>query len=155
MLKILVFSDSHGCLSGMEEAVGREQPDLIFHLGDYVRDYAQLRCLFPQIPGVSLAGNCDFAAQEPVQVLTEEGGVRIFACHGHTYQVKSGLLRLKLAAKEKGADLCLFGHTHAGFCEKADGIWFLNPGASGGGWHRTYGVVTIADGEASCWLRTL
>lgn len=155
MIKILVLSDSHGSLSGMECAVGRENPDLIYHLGDHVRDFQKLQACYPQISGVCTAGNCDYAAQEPAAILDEEENVRIFACHGHAYQVKSGLLRLKLAAKEKGADICLFGHTHAGYCEQIDGIWFLNPGSCGASGKRTYGLVTIVDGTASCCIRSI
>ena len=33
-MNILVLSDSHGNLSNMEEAVERERPQLILHLGD-------------------------------------------------------------------------------------------------------------------------
>ena len=42
-MKLLVVSDSHGVLTGMEQAVLREQPDLIYHLGDCVRDADWLR----------------------------------------------------------------------------------------------------------------
>ena len=33
-MNILVLSDSHGNISNMEEAVEREKPDMILHLGD-------------------------------------------------------------------------------------------------------------------------
>lgn len=32
-MNILVLSDSHGNISNMEEAVEREKPDMILHLG--------------------------------------------------------------------------------------------------------------------------
>jgi len=37
-MNILVLSDSHGNISNMEEAVEREKPDMILHLGDCWRD---------------------------------------------------------------------------------------------------------------------
>ena len=38
VLKILVLSDSHGCLGNMYDAVEREMPDRVFHLGDHLSD---------------------------------------------------------------------------------------------------------------------
>lgn len=42
-MNILVLSDSHGNISNMEEAVEREKPDMILHLGDCWRDAERLR----------------------------------------------------------------------------------------------------------------
>ena len=41
-MNILVLSDSHGNISNMEEAVEREKPDMILHLGDCWRDAERL-----------------------------------------------------------------------------------------------------------------
>ena len=41
-MKLLVVSDSHGVLTGMEQAVLREQPDLIYHLV-HLFDFFSLR----------------------------------------------------------------------------------------------------------------
>ena len=35
-MKLLVFSDSHGNVANMEDAVRREEPDQVLHLGDVV-----------------------------------------------------------------------------------------------------------------------
>ena len=42
-MKLLIFSDSHGYFPLMKEAVRREQPDRIVHLGDYFRGGRKLR----------------------------------------------------------------------------------------------------------------
>ena len=49
-MNILVLSDSHGNISNMEEAVEREKPDMILHLGDCWRDAERLAERYPDIP---------------------------------------------------------------------------------------------------------
>ena len=148
-MKLLVVSDSHDAVERLVDVVQREKPDRIIHLGDYQRDGEALRELYFRIPVVCLSGNCDYGSPGPESYLDELEGVRVFACHGHRYQVKSGLLALRYAASEAQASLCLFGHTHAAYCETVDGITFLNPGACGG-WRTSYAVVNLKNGEAEC-----
>ena len=38
-------------------------------------------------------------------------------------------LLLQQLAKEKKADICIFGHTHREYIEEKNGIKFINPGA--------------------------
>ena len=49
-MKAVVFSDSHGDTAAMREAVEREAPDQILHLGDLTGDAERLGIRFPQIP---------------------------------------------------------------------------------------------------------
>ena len=49
-MRILVLSDSHGCVDPMEQCVERVQPQVILHLGDCVRDAQRLEELYPDIP---------------------------------------------------------------------------------------------------------
>ena len=58
-MKILVFSDSHGNIQNMEQAVRGDRPDYILHLGDVNPDARALRKLFPAIPMECVCGNCD------------------------------------------------------------------------------------------------
>ena len=100
-MKILIFSDSHGCIETMEAAVRRELPHMMVHLGDFWADGKQLHSLFPQIPMCQVAGNCDRYRWEPVQdqiLIRPVGGVLFYMTHGHLHGVKQGLLRLRLAA---------------------------------------------------------
>lgn len=153
-MKLLILSDSHGSYDALERCVELERPDIIYHLGDYCSDGVRLGKRFFHIPSFVMAGNCDFRAQQPEQVVDEVERVRIFACHGHRYHVKSTLMALKLAAQEHNAALCLFGHTHIPFLDEAGGITFLNPGACSG---RTpcYAVVDLSGGQISCSLKRL
>lgn len=153
-MKLLVFSDSHGVYAVMRDTVLQEQPDTILHLGDGAREAQRLAREFPAIPVTALTGNCDRGAGDAAQFLDELGGVRIFACHGDRYQVKSTLLHLFYAAEERQASLCLYGHTHIARCETLRGIQFFNPGSCGG-IRPSCGVVELDGGCAQCRILQL
>ena len=141
-MKLLVLSDSHGAVAPMEEAVKRESPDLVLHLGDCWRDAEALAGRFPELPLVQVPGNCDYSSQPPERLLELEGR-RILLCHGHTYGVKQSLLNAGFAAQEQDVDLFLFGHTHKPLVEQRGETLFLNPGSVGLGHPRTYAVVRL------------
>ena len=50
-MKLLIFSDSHGNVANMEDAVRLESPDRILHLGDLVRDAEALDAPLGLCPG--------------------------------------------------------------------------------------------------------
>lgn len=154
-MKLLILSDSHGYIPFMSDAIQREQPDYVIHLGDHARDVEPLRRTFPMVPIVSVCGNCDYGAFDvQEQRLVEYGGVRILMCHGHRYGVKSGLLRYYMAARENAVDVALFGHTHCAYCEEKDGLWLLNPGSCGYG-RPTCGIIEIQNGKATCRVKPI
>lgn len=143
-MKVLVFSDSHGRLAPMIEAIHAEKPDHVLHLGDCVRDFQALKQQFPTLPMTNVPGNCDYGNTDPLyQVITLEG-CRIFLTHGHPYQVKYMYLRVIYAALEQDANLLVFGHTHQAECFKEQGLWVLNPGAAKQG---CYGIIHIQNGK--------
>ncbi len=151
-MKLLILSDSHGAVENMELAVRLEQPDAVIHLGDHWRDACDLRDLFPDLPLYQVSGNCDRYAWQPdleERRLTAFDGNIFFMVHGHQYGVKNGLLRLQLAAKEAGARVMLFGHTHRAYAEQLDDILLFNPGACSG-YRPTYGLICV-DGRSLNW----
>ena len=85
-MRILVLSDSHGCVEPMEQCVERVQPQVILHLGDCVRDAQRLEERYPDIPLLGVPGNCDYGGLDQPERLTELGGVRILMMHGHPGQ---------------------------------------------------------------------
>ena len=109
-MRILVLSDSHGCVEPMEQCVERVQPQVILHLGDCVRDAQRMEERYPQIPLLGVPGNCDYGGLDQPERLTELGGGRILMMHGHTRHVKSGPMAAIYAARECGADILLFGN---------------------------------------------
>ena len=152
-MKILVFSDSHGNVEHMAEAVERDRPDRIFHLGDVEPDARALRRRFPDIPMDCVPGNCDGRRPDlEEEKLVEAEGRRILLMHGHTRNVKLGMGQAVWAAREAEADVLLFGHTHEAFCTYEQGLWIMNPGTVRGSWAgATYGVITIQGGDLVCY----
>lgn len=151
-MKVLVFSDSHGKLACMHQAIATEKPDHILHLGDHVRDFLALKAQYPQIPMTNVPGNCDHGDSSPESQTIVLDGVRIFMTHGHAYQVKYMYLRVIYAALEQDAQILLFGHTHHAECFEEKGLWVLNPGAAGLG---SYGVLELHEGTFMLNLRNL
>ena len=68
------------------------------------------------------------ASMLPDQLLIELGGHKIWMEHGH---LVPNLMTLAFRAKDHGADIALFGHTHEPLCEYAYGVMLLNPGSAG------------------------
>jgi putative phosphoesterase len=141
-MKILILSDSHGEQKYMEQAVLQEHPDCIFHLGDRSRDADTLRQTFPNVPMLSVVGNCDFAPTEDSVLVSDLGGVRFFITHGHLHGVKTNLLRLGYAAQEQLAQVAVYGHTHVADYRQVGNLHFINPGAAGGA-KPSYAVAEI------------
>ena len=74
------------------------------------------------------------------------GGKKIFAVHGNGYSLDYGLYSLSAEAREKEADICLYGHTHVPDITTGYGIWFVNPGSVSrprGIAGKTYAVIEI------------
>lgn len=149
-MRILVLSDSHGNVENMVRCVERAEPDVILHLGDCVRDAEALRRQFPAIPMQTVPGNCDWGDTDAPEVLTEYDGVRILMMHGHTRNVKLTALSAIYAAREVGAQVLLYGHTHYPVVDYDGTLWVMNPGSVGRGHPCTYGVITVADGKIDC-----
>ncbi|MCI6363090.1 metallophosphoesterase family protein [Intestinimonas butyriciproducens] len=149
-MKIVVFSDSHGAVSNMEDVMRREHPELVLHLGDLCRDIEEIQRRFPQQTIQNVCGNCDGFTETPDQRILRVEGKRILMMHGHRYNVKLTYASAAYAAREAEADILLFGHTHIPYCEQVDGLWMLNPGSCGGR-GATYGVISLENGEVMCY----
>lgn len=147
-MRVLVVSDSHGRVDNMIRAVERMQPDYVLHLGDCQRDLEKLRREFPELPMEGVPGNCDWGSYDQPERLIELGGVRILMLHGHTRNVKSSPMAAMYAAREYGAQVLLFGHTHRPLVDNDGTLLTLNPGAAGDWEHPTCGVLTIENGKA-------
>lgn len=132
MLRVGVVSDSHrrfGLVASMRAQCGRL--DWLLHAGDHLTDAPRIAAAL----GVdadrvrAVAGNCDFPATEPAELLLELGGVKVLMVHGHQHGVKAGPQRLFYRAREVGARVAVFGHSHIPFLEDVDGVLLLNPGS--------------------------
>ena len=149
-MKILVLSDSHSGLSFMRLCIEQVKPDVVVHLGDYYDDGETMAEEYPTLRFYRVPGNCDrYRASSviPETLVENVGGVKLYMTHGHLHQVKMGTGALVKAAKQRGVDAALFGHTHVALCEQLkDGMWLLNPGSCGyyGG---SAGIISVQDGK--------
>jgi putative phosphoesterase len=149
-MKILVLSDSHSGLSFMRRCIEGVMPDVVIHLGDHYDDGEAMQEEYPNLRFYRVPGNCDRyrASSALAETLVEiVGGVKLYMTHGHLHQVKMGTGALIKAARQRGADAALFGHTHSALCEQLeDGMWLLNPGSCGyyGG---SAGIIWVKDGK--------
>lgn len=99
-MKIVVFSDSHGAVSNMEDVIRREHPELVLHLGDLCRDIEEIQRRFPQQTIQNVCGNCDGFTETPDQRILRVEGKRILMMHGHRYNVKLTYASAAYAARE-------------------------------------------------------
>ena len=128
MKKIIVLSDTHGNRAEVEKLYPLfDECDLIFHLGDTSSDGMKIKNAFPEKTYL-LNGNCDIPRLGEDELLVEQEGVKIFACHGDKYGVKRGVAQLANRATEAGAQVALYGHTHKAREDALDGVTLFNPG---------------------------
>lgn len=128
-MKIAILSDTHRHYSAINEAIMLlDDIDVLIHLGDNTDDVQVIERSFKgKIYNVK--GNCDFSTSIPNERIEVIGGKKFFITHGHRYDVKYDLLRLRYRAEELGADVALFGHTHQSYISYEQGLWIINPGS--------------------------
>ena len=147
-MQFLIFSDSHGNPSVMSRVL-RKNPDVrnVLFLGDGLRDVETLARLHPERSIRAVRGNCDALTLEyPTEDIFSLYGTTVFLCHGHTLGVKGGLGGAIACAKEAGARVLLYGHTHTPHEEylSESGLYLCNPGSIGQG-HGGEGSFAILD----------
>lgn len=148
-MRILILSDSHHGMNFMEECAFWLKPDCILHLGDYYADGFDLKQEFPKAEFYQVPGNCDAygcSPDKPLILMPKIGGLNIYMTHGHRHNVKLTTALLLRDARNCGADIVLYGHTHIPECyQEKDGLWVMNPGSAGYG--PTAGLLEIENGK--------
>ncbi len=147
--RVVVISDTHKDFAVMRRIVERhrQNTDLFIHLGDVEKDVKQIKALYPDLPVVSVRGNCDFGSKSKLVDIAVVGGARILFCHGHTMGVTGGTGVLEQAAREAGCNIALYGHTHVSACRYKDGLYVMNPGSPSQprDGQKSYGIIDITD----------
>ena len=147
-MKVLIVSDSHGFVSELGELKSRHEKevDLFLHCGD-----SELSAMEEVMDGyITVQGNCDYEEKYPKQILQDAAGKKIFLTHGHLYGVKSSINNLAFKAKEVGANIACFGHSHYLGMEMVDDILFINPGSlrlPRGRMEQTYVILSIEENQ--------
>ena len=121
-----LLSDSHNSFGFSNFLNIAQNADMVLHLGDGIRDIEDLKSALT-CPFYYVSGNCDFG--NVYERVIEVENRKIFMTHGNNYDVKYSLSRLKQKAKQLGADIALYGHTHIPDITIEDNIWFINPGS--------------------------
>lgn len=141
MATVLIVSDSHGLTDELMEIKARHQTDYQIHCGD-----SELDIDADPLEGFyKVGGNCDFDRRYPNEQILEIDGLTFLVVHGHRHRVKFGLTDLSLRAREVGADIVCFGHTHVAGAVKEGGQLFINPGSilqpRSGRTEKTYAIL--------------
>lgn len=155
-MRLIIAADSHGEDWALYEAVraqmeGRDGSavEALLFLGDGENDLELVRRLYPRLRIIAVRGNWDgLYGDLPETDTAQFGGIKILLTHGHRYGVKQGMEEYERAAREHGAQLALFGHTHRAEKYFKDGIWLFNPGSVREG---SYGVADISPAGLFCF----
>ena len=144
MKTVIAISDTHGNFSSLEKLLPKMQEnDYVFHLGDHERDILSYsKELKNKI--YSVKGNCDGGGED---LTLEIEGLKILLTHGDRYSVKRSNFNLLLRAKEVGANVVFYGHTHCELIEEIDGITFINPGCMTRWSESTYCYAVLHNGK--------
>ena len=163
-MKLLVVSDTHGAYGKLALLLKMHRDaDALIFLGDGLSDLQRAGVDGMPLCVFSVRGNCDsslFGDGVPEERELGLGGSRFLAMHGHTRGVKYGLEEAVSAAVGSGADVLLYGHTHAPFekylpagsdffgvnIEKP--LYIFNPGSLGSAYdgHSYFGIIEAREG---------
>ena len=150
----MVLSDSHGRADTLRRAIEAEKPHAMLYLGDGLSDAERMREEYPLLPITTVPGNCDWGSLNEAERLIELDGVRILMLHGHTRGVKYHSMNAYYAAREMGADVLLYGHTHCPLVDYDGTTYTMNPGSIR--YTGTYGVLVLENGKVlDCGTRQL
>lgn len=143
-MRIVVLSDSHRAKGNLFDIVEKhkESADLFIFLGDGEDDFDDVLALYPMLKYERVSGNCDWYSTYPLYKEITAQGKKIFFSHGHPFGVKFGYDEIEREAKLRGANICLFGHTHNQYTNYIDGVYYMNPGSVASG---EYGMIDIVE----------
>lgn len=146
-MKIGVLSDTHDHLDPAVERlfVGVNR---IVHAGDVCQ--ASLIAILEAIAPVTVArGNNDYHLGWRETEVVEAGTHRILVEHIVNPHRPHPTFRTRLSRIQP--TIVVFGHTHQPFCDRLDGVLYLNPGSAGaarGGHRRSVCLLHLEDGIA-------
>lgn len=126
-MKYLVVSDNHGnreVLVALAEKY-RGKVDAMFHCGDSELEPTDV--LWNDFNVVT--GNCDYDPRFKRNLLVSNDLDTIYLTHGHLSNVNRELNKLFYEAKEVGANIALYGHTHVLYADQVENVLIVNPGS--------------------------
>lgn len=129
MIRVLVMSDTHGNLKNAQKALQMAgDVDLIVHAGDNYADGTQLGTI-SGVPVIGVAGNRDYLVNAPEEEVFKAEDIKVYVTHGHEHAVSSRVTGLERRAKQLGAKVVVYGHTHVPLVQWIDDRLYVNPGS--------------------------
>ena len=120
---------------------------MLIHAGDVEGDLERILGDKREYEIFAVAGNMDWSDSLENELVIPVCGHTIYLTHGHRLSVHGGTRRLVERAKEKGADIAVYGHVHVPDYGTEDGVLVINPGSIAKprqeGWRKSYAVMTI------------
>lgn len=158
-MTLLIVSDTHGRYERLSRLFElHSNVDAVVFLGDGLSDLHRAGAQNHRFTVFSVRGNCDgqggflSALKAKDEISFNLGGINFLALHGHTRGVKSGMTNAIFAAREKEADVLLFGHTHEPLLTYLDAeeynltkpLYLFNPGSLAS---YSYGLCEIRNNQ--------
>jgi hypothetical protein len=147
-MKVGVLSDTHipTGVPALPEAVSTifRGVDLIIHAGDIVQ-LSVLDHLRAIAPVEAVSGNMDDEEVQlrlPAKKILQLGRFKVGLIHG---KYKIDRQREMIRHEFDDVDLIIYGHSHAPFWGKMDGVLFLNPGSPTDKRYAPYNSVALLD----------
>jgi putative phosphoesterase len=145
-MKVGVLSDTHIPTASLSlpKAVYKlfRDVDLILHAGDIV-ELSALEELKTIAPVEAVAGNMDDAdvhGKLPEKKVLSLGGFSVGLIHG---KFKLDVQKEMVRKEFTDVDLIVYGHSHAPFWGRIDGVYYLNPGSPTDKQHAPYNSVAL------------
>ena len=149
-MRLAVFSDAHRNITKMEDILkDLSDIDYLIYAGDGLEKVIESEVV-QEFNLLAIQGNCDHVPSYPREKVIDLAQLRILLVHGKRYRIKWGLDNLYYKAKEVGADIVIFGHTHARYAGQEDDILFFNPGSISeprDNKSPSYGILNLAERE--------
>lgn len=150
-MKIVVLSDTHGNFNAFENVImSNSDADLFLHLGDGATEYFKIKHIYKQTPIVMVKGNCDSANLDENKIFKFDE-IKMFACHGHNFNVKQGLDEYIKFAKSSKFNIIAYGHTHKRFIQNDSNLCIINPGSLTlpRSFGPSYGIIEILNNKVT------
>ena len=129
-MKVLIVSDTHKRNDNYFKVLQKAGPfDMVVHCGD-AQGSEELLKEGTNCPMQIVLGNNDLFTDLPKELKFNIGRYKVWVTHGHHYGVYLGTNIIKNEAREKGADIVFFGHTHVPIVDMTDSdVIAVNPGS--------------------------
>ena len=128
-MSALIVSDTHGYDKNLVNLLKRiGNLDALIHCGDGEGHEGYFTQLV-DCPLYMVRGNNDFFSNLEREIEFEIDGYKILLTHGHYYGVSMGTDWLAEEARERKADIVMYGHTHRPDFQEEAGLIILNPGS--------------------------